>query len=160
MAAKGQYEANQKVGVWEYYTWQGIIDQQYNWTTREVISTKPISSIKNYWVEENGTFEAKEPDELPVFIGGESAFQWRRSSSIRYPAEALRNRIGGDVLISVVITTQGQMVDAKVAQGLGYGLETEALRVIKAIEGEWIPGKVKGKPVNTRLLIPVRFGIM
>ena len=62
--------------------------------------------------------------------------------------------------ISVIITTEGQMVEEKVAQGLGYGLEEESLRVIKTIEGEWVPGKVKGNPVNTRLLIPVRFGLM
>ena len=40
------------------------------------------------------------------------------------------------------------MVEEKVAQGLGYGLEEESLRVIKTIEGEWVPGKVKGNPVR------------
>jgi len=160
MAEKGQYEANQKVGVWEYYTWKGVIDQKYNWTTRKLESTNPETSIKNYWVEENNAFIPKEPDELPVFIGGEEIFARSIGSSIRYPAEALRNGKGGEVLISVIITTKGQMVEEKVAKGLGYGLEEESLRVIKTIEGEWVPGKVNGKPVNTRLLIPVRFGII
>jgi len=160
MAEKGQYEANQKVGVWEYYTWQGSMDQQYNWTTRKLESTNPVTGIKNYWVEENGVFVPKEPEELPVFIGGEGAFQRRIGSSVRYPAEALRSGKGGEVLISVIITTEGQMVEEKIAKGLGYGLEEESLRVIKTIEGEWVPGKVQGQPVNTRLLIPVRFGMM
>jgi len=160
MAEKGQYAANQKTGSWNYYNAQGEIDQQYNWTDRKLESTKPISSIQNYWVEENGTFEPKEPDELPAFIGGESALQRSIGSSIRYPADALRNRKGGEVLISVIITTEGQMVEEQIAKDLGYGLGEESLRVVKTLTGEWVPGKVKGQPVNTRLLIPVRFGVM
>ena len=160
MAEKGQYEANQKTGIWTYYNMQGEPDQQYNWTTKKLEAAKPISTITNYWVEENNVFLPKEPDELPAFIGGESAFQGSIGSSIRYPVDALRNRKGGEVLISVIINTEGQMIEEQVAKGLGYGLDEESLRVIKSIEGEWVPGKVNGKPVNTKLLIPVRFSVL
>lgn len=159
IAEKGQYEANQKTGSWTYYTLQGEPDQQYNWTTKTLETVKLTSIITDYWVEENGVFLPKVPDELPVFIGGESAFQWSVASAIRYPVDALRNKIEGQVLISVIITTGGQMVQEQLAKGLGYGLEEEALRAVKTLEGEWVPGKVKGKPVNTKLLIPVRFNV-
>ncbi len=159
LAEKGQYEANRKTGVWDYYNSKGELEQQYNWTSGKLEFGKPFSNIENFWVEENGVYVEKKPDELPNFLGGNYAFQRHLVAMIRYPAQALRNKKQGKVYISAVITADGKMVDEKAESSLGYGLEEEALRVFKAIEGEWIPGKVNGKPVNTKILMPCRFGM-
>ena len=159
LAEKGQYAANEKVGMWEFYSRKGDVEQKYNFTDKKVEFTQPIANISNYWVEENGNYIEKSPDELPVFIGGNTAFGGASASPLRYPAEALRRGIQGTVLLSAVITATGQMVDEKIEKGVGYGLEEAALDVIKATPGEWVPGKVNGTYVNTKIFLPIRFGI-
>jgi protein TonB len=159
VAEQGRVEANQRVGTWQYYNPQGTLEQQYNWTTKTFESAQPFTGLDSYWVEENGVFVNKEPDERPVLLGGTPVLHQYIMSRLRYPAQALRSGKAGVVYISATITPEGQMIDEKVDKGLGSGLEEEALRVFKTIDGEWIPGKVNGKPVNTKIIWPFRFGL-
>ncbi len=46
--------------------------------------------------------------------------------NLRYPAEALENKIEGTVFVNVV--------DARVMTGLGYGCDEEALRLTKMLK--------------------------
>ena len=56
---------------------------------------------------------------------------------MRYPSDARRNGIQGKVYVSAVITKTGEMIDEKVEEGLGYGMDEEALRIIKMIPDEY-----------------------
>jgi len=38
----------------------------------------------------------------------------------------------------------------------GYGLDEEALRVIRKMP-TWVPGKINGKAVKTKFTLPVKF---
>ena len=92
----------------------------------------------------------------PIFLGGEDGiyyYVW----NMRYPSDARRNGIQGKVYVSAIITETGEMIDEKVEEGLGYGMDEEALRIIKMIPDEWIPGTVDGQPVNIKVLIPLTF---
>lgn len=52
-------------------------------------------------------------------------------AKIKYPEEALKNNVTGKVLIEYTIDTDGNVKDAIVAEGLGFGCDEEALRVIQ-----------------------------
>ncbi|MFC6997949.1 TonB family protein [Rufibacter roseus] len=49
---------------------------------------------------------------------------------IKYPEEALKNNITGKVLVQYTIDPDGFVKDAVVVDGIGYGCDEEALRVI------------------------------
>jgi len=49
------------------------------------------------------------------------------------------------------------MVDERVEVGLGFGLDEEALRVVQLLPDEWIPLRINGRAVNSRIFIEVRF---
>jgi TonB family protein len=159
LAENGRFEANQRVGTWQYYNPQGEVEQQYNWTSNTLESARPFTGVECVGIEENGVFTDQKPDECPIFLGGTPTLHRYILYVLRYPAQALRNNKTGIVHISATITPDGQMINEQVAQGLGYGLDEEALRVFKTITGEWIPGKVNGKPVNTKIVWPFRFGL-
>jgi periplasmic protein TonB len=158
VAEQGQHEANQRVGTWHYYNLQGGMEQQYNWTSKAFESAQPFTGLDSYWVEENGVFVNKEPDERPVLLGGTPVLNQYIMTRLRYPMQAVHSGKAGIVYISATITLQGQMIEEKVEKGLGAGLEDEALRVFQSIDGQWVPGKVNGKPVNTKIIWPIRFG--
>lgn len=87
---------------------------------------KTESSIFVYVIED--TVKAKFISEEPVeIVGGvESLFK-----QIKYPTEALQKNISGKVLVEFTIDKKGFVKDAIVADGLGYGCNEEALRIIK-----------------------------
>ena len=66
--------------------------------------------------------------------------------NLRYPKEALTNRIEGVVEVSYVVDGQGRIKEAKVTKGIGHGCDEEALRIVKSLVFE----KAYNRGLNTR----------
>lgn len=75
---------------------------------------------------------------------------------LKYPRSVLDKGIGGRVYLSYVVNKHGQVVDAKVEQGIHPDLDKEALRVVKSIPA-MNPGKQRGRPVDVVFNIPIKF---
>lgn len=77
--------------------------------------------------------------------------------NLNFPGEAIEAGISGRVIVEFVINEAGQVIHVQ-AKGrkIGYGLEEEAIRVVKSLRN-FSPAKVKGKPVKTKMRLPVVF---
>jgi len=93
---------------------------------------------------------------MPKFPGGDEAMFKFISKRVKYPKEARKKNIQGRVMIQFVVDEEGNIIEAKVVKGIGYGCDEEALRVINSMP-KWKPGTQKGKPVRVRFVIPIRF---
>ncbi len=106
-------------------------------------------------VETNATiFEWVE--EMPCFKGGNEAMFSYLSQNITYPEIAKRSQVEGRVIISFIVSIDGNITEAKVIKSIGAGCDEEALRVVKNMP-KWNPGKQNGNPVNVRVSIPIMF---
>jgi TonB family protein len=76
--------------------------------------------------------------------------------NMKYPDEAIKQNIQGQVVTEFVIDADGTVTDAKVKTGLGHGCDEEALRVI-ALMPTWTPGYQDGKAVPVRMTLPILF---
>jgi len=90
-------------------------------------------------MRDNGPY--MQADEMPGFPGGQAALARYLQSQLRYPEEARANQIEGDVQIRFVIEADGTVSDPEVVQGIGFGCDEEALRLILSMPS-WIPGKI------------------
>lgn len=95
-------------------------------------------------------------EEMPEFPGGEAAMFKFISKKIKYPKKARKNNIQGRVTVQFVIDEEGNVTEAKVLKGIGYGCDEEALRVVNSMP-KWTPGTQKGDEVRVRFVIPIRF---
>ncbi len=68
--------------------------------------------------------------------------------------EATKNNIKGKIFISFVVDGDGKIIEIKILRGLGYGLDEEAIRVLKKY-GDWIPGEQRGKKVRASYNLPI-----
>jgi protein TonB len=91
------------------------------------------------------------PDELPSPVGGLKSLQ----EKVHYTEIARRAGVEGTVFIGARIDKNGNVVDAFVKKGLGGGLDEEALNAVKSIK--FLPGKQRGKAVNVKTVIPIKF---
>ena len=64
--------------------------------------------------------------------------------------------IQGRVLVTCVINEDGSVSDAEVKQGLDCDLDKEAIRIVQSMP-KWKPGRMGGKNVRVRYIIPVVF---
>lgn len=90
-------------------------------------------------------------EEMPELLGGLKGLQ----SKIKYPEAAKREGIEGKVYVLAFIDEKGNVANAKVIKGAGYGLDEAALDAVK--QTKFTPGKQRGKPVKVQVTIPIVF---
>lgn len=90
------------------------------------------------------------------FPGGDEALMNYLSTHIVYPAKALELNIQGKVICEFTVTSEGKIKDVKVIKAVGFGLDDEAVRVIKEMPN-WKPGTQNGAKVDSKFTLPVQF---
>ena len=154
-SVKGQYDKNVRTGEWIFLNEQGELEQKIDFSADTVLIAKPFL-LKDYWIASDSINHSK-PDRAPLLLGGMPRYAYYLNSLLRYPKEAYFANLMGKVLVSAIITTEGIMKDEKVVSGPADVLNAEGLRVVKTLPDEWLPGKVKGKPVDTMVIIVITF---
>lgn len=99
-------------------------------------------------------------EQMPEYPGGITALHKFIIETVKYPDTATENEIEGLVKVKFVVDEQGEIRDVKASNKpyFGYGLEEEAVRVVKMLP-RWKPGKNNGKPVKVYFQIPIRFAL-
>ncbi len=72
-----------------------------------------------------------------------------------YPAEARRQHIEGQVILSVLFGSSGSLQVLKVVQGLGYGMDQAAIQAAERIHFK--PAERDGRPVDSTALVHIIF---
>jgi protein TonB len=93
---------------------------------------------------------------MPEPVGGAAAWSKFLNRNLRFPAEAQDAGKSGRVLVSFVIEKDGRLSNIEIQNGVGYGMDEEALRVLKLAK-PWKPGMQNGQPVRVRYVIPMNF---
>lgn len=95
-----------------------------------------------------------------AYPGGEKA--WRSFLESKLDAEVpVKNGSGPGkftVIIQFIVNKDGSINDITPLTSFGYGMEEEAIRVIKKAK-KWQPALVNGKPVNAFRRQPIFFGV-
>lgn len=95
-------------------------------------------------------------DVMPSFPGGSSALRSYLERETRYPEQARENELQGKVYIQFVVGSDGSLTDIRLARGIGFGCDEEALRLVKSMP-EWIPGSHQGTVQPVRYTLPITF---
>ena len=95
-------------------------------------------------------------EEMPQFPGGQDAMISWIAGQIVYPAEAVKDKISGRVVVNFVVTAGGKVKNVKAIRSVDPLLDKEAVRVIGMMP-DWKPGRQRGKPVDVSYAVPVDF---
>jgi protein TonB len=104
----------------------------------------------------NDTKEYINVEVMPQPVGGVEAWAKFLNKNLRFPPAAQEAAIGGRVIVSFVIEKDGRLTDITIVRGAGYGMDEEAVRVLKLAK-PWKPGIQNGNPVRVRYSIPMNF---
>lgn len=92
----------------------------------------------------------------PRFPGGDSDLMRFINHNREYPKKAYDKGIQGRVTCSFVVNTDGSISHISVIRGVEPSLNKEAIRILSLMP-EWIPGRLDGKAVPTRVIWSVPF---
>jgi TonB family protein len=90
-------------------------------------------------------------EEMPEIIGGLESIQ----RNLVYPETAIRAGVQGTVLVMAFVDENGNVERAEVVRGIGAGCDEAAVSAVMKVKFK--PGKLNGKPVKARVLIPINF---
>ncbi len=88
---------------------------------------------------------------MPKPVGGMKTIM----NKLVYPQLARKDGIQGIVKIRAFIDEYGEVTNAEVVQGIGYGCNEAAK--IAVFYTKFHPGIIQGKPVRTQIVIPIDF---
>ncbi len=82
----------------------------------------------------------------PEYPGGNESFKAFIKEHLVYPKQALENKIHGTVYLQAEINDEGEVLQVKVDNGIGFGCDEEAVRSVKMMHS----GKVKNREVRLK----------
>ena len=121
-----------------------------NDTSGIILKPKPDTSS----VDQPPVFSVVEHE--PKFPGGIKKFYKFLQNNLRYPAEAFKKNIQGNVFITFIVEKDGSLTDIKVVHGIGGGCDEEAVRVMK-MSPKWIPGTQNSHTVRVFYTTSISF---
>lgn len=138
---EGDYKDGYKHGVWTGKYTSGRSSYTENYEANKLISGESIVDGTRY--------RYKQEMESAQFKGGPKAWSEYLSFAMKYPREALEQRIEGVVLVEFTVEKDGSLTDIVVRRSVDPSLDREALRILEK-SPKWIPLKFKGIPARVK----------
>jgi TonB family protein len=136
--------------------------------------TPPDKENKNYQKETSSSEKEKTQDQVKTNpentvppevsyvqaepVQGYPALYEYFNRELQYPQEAIKDSIQGVVTVTFYINATGVADRIKVENSLGELFDRETIRMIENMP-PWKPATINGKPVESRLSLPLTFNI-
>ena len=128
----------------------------------------PAQAAKISFAESSATVkkevEINNPDdpfltvaEMPVYNDRENPLQVQVIKHARYPAELLKDKVEGIVIVQVIVEKDGSFTNPKVISSVHPKLDEAALNAVSKLDNTFTPGKHNGEVVRCYVQIPVPF---
>ena len=155
---KGQYDNDKKIGVWEFYDSDGLLEQKYDFSANQLLFNKSENQFTNCKIVING-LPTDRPEVSPIFIGGLSRYKRLMMNNLKYPPDAKTKGIEGREVILVSLSKTGEITGLKNHRGIDRSMDEEAIRLINDLPHEWIPAKHKSENVDVIVVLPISFAL-
>ena len=95
-------------------------------------------------------------EQMPEYPGGMSELMKYVARNIKYPADAVREKKQGRVIVQFTVGADGYTSDFSIMRSVSPSLDAEAIRVLANMP-KWTPGMQRGKAVPVKFTVPVTF---
>lgn len=99
-------------------------------------------------------------EKMPTFQGGDlHKFRDWIQANMKYPAEAMAERLQGRVIFSFVVEKDASVSSFDILQTPSKVLADEVKRVFKTAPNDWVAGEQNGKKVRVKFTVPIVFAL-
>jgi len=155
--SRGWYENNKRDSIWEFFSDKGELEQKLDFTNDIVLKYKTAYASHQFQIRSGNSFYRSKLDRPPLYVGGSSRFSDYVANEIRMPLHKSDVTVTGTVYLAFTIDSFGIASNYHILKGISKICNKEALRVIKSIPKDWIPGMLDGKFVSVQYTVNVVF---
>lgn len=95
-------------------------------------------------------------DEAPTYPGGAAAISRFIGTNLKYPKQARKDNVSGQVVAEFTIEKDGSISDINITTSLTPECDQAVIDVLNKMP-KWTPGKKDGKDVRSLYVLPVTF---
>jgi TonB family protein len=121
--------------------------------TIEVVFEEPIEEVVTY---DDASKIYTVTEIQPQYPDGYEKWAEYVKNSLKYPKDAIDQKIEGSVYVEFVVQETGKLTDFKIVRGISTSCDKEALRICKG-SIDWKPAQQGGKSVKCRFVMPIKF---
>ena len=103
------------------------------------------------YVPQDGIYSLTE--EMPHYQEGQKAFD----NYVEQAVSQSEHLGAGRVFVSFVVATDGSLKEARAVNAANDDIAQSAVSIVTSAPGAWLPGMEEGKPVDVKMVYPVRF---
>jgi len=158
--AEGRYKQGKRVGEWAAYGNKQQLLSKYDFDKDRLMffADSADAKTKKYkTINSPGDTVFTTMDRPPLYITGKSTVARYLTYNIKYPVSARREHATGTVVITFTIDEYGHAKDHIITKSVSHDCDVEALRAVKALPDDWLPGKLNGKKVAALIEMPIVF---
>lgn len=155
----GFYKHGVRDSIWECFNMDGDRTAIYNYTKNQLVYYKPTDKIKDkkFRLLNGNNNSDTTLSRTPIFLGGEDLVRSVLAKNLRYPSAALEKGKSGKVYVLFTVDKFGKVSNFHVESPQGFGMDNEAIRVLKLLPDNWLPGLLNEQPVDVEVAYPISF---
>lgn len=155
--SKGWYENNKRNRIWEFFNDKGELEQRIDFTNNALLQYQTAFSNHLFQIHTNNDFFMSQLDRPPLYVGGSSRFCDYFANEVTIPLHKPNDKVVGTVYVTFKVDSLGITSNHRVLKGISKVCNEEAIRAIKAIPNDWMPGVLNGKFVTVDYIVTVIF---
>ena len=97
-------------------------------------------------------------EKMPEYPGGIKKLFAYLISNIKYPDDAKKNGVQGQVIVRFVVDKFGKVNETQVLKGVNSEIDNEVIRVVNSMP-TWTPGEQKGEKVAVYYTLPIQLAL-
>lgn len=150
----GNYSNGTKVGIWRFNASSNKPYFCYDFDNK-VIDKLPrdINKIDSFYIKKDTAYYLDKVDRAPIYLGYKGEIKDVLRQNISVPFDIFKNGLSGYSIASFVVNSSGKIEDIKIEKSLSQELNSKLFKMVKMAKEEWIPAKVNGKPIDSKIYI-------
>lgn len=154
---QGLFKNGQLTGIWEFFDKEGVLEQKIDYGQDHLLYYRTRHQKTPFKIISGKDTLVTILDRPPLYLGGTSRIEDFINSVKNPPLHKAGVKSKGIVYIRFLIDSTGHARDHCLLKGMGKMFDEEALRVVKSLPEEWLPGVFEGRFVSVEYILTVMF---
>ncbi|MBO0950686.1 energy transducer TonB [Fibrella forsythiae] len=104
-----------------------------------------------------GAVTHAQKDTEPAFKGGWREYYSFSTKQLKATPAFTKANVTGITYVRFRVTVTGEVDSIRIVRPFGFGMDEEAIRVLKLTSGNWIPAQKSGKQIASFVTVPFRW---
>ena len=150
----GQYQNNQRSGVWKYFSDGNKLWMSYDFDKKAfALIPDEIKNITQFNVSNGSEYTEQKVDNPPIYLASKKEIELRISSEIVPSADIVVDSKSGLCIARFVIDKTGRLKDIVPEVMMSDVIFPQIKLIMEDLKEPWIPAKMNGQEVDSQYIL-------